>query len=81
MRAPETIVLIAKALRLQEVVYTHTSGDQVKKLEAVSDAQLYCIFFAFFDHAAGLKPLETHRWLHGILASIIRVANNATRHL
>ncbi|KAJ8487943.1 hypothetical protein ONZ45_g14135 [Pleurotus djamor] len=44
IRAPETIVLIAKAIRLQEFVYTHTSGDQVEKLEAVADAQLYCGF-------------------------------------
>ncbi|KAJ8454093.1 hypothetical protein ONZ45_g19439 [Pleurotus djamor] len=81
IRAPETIVLIAKAIRLQEVVYTHASGNQVEKLENVSDAQLYCIFFAFADYVAGLKPLETDTWFHDILASIIRVANGATRHL
>ncbi|KAJ8503241.1 hypothetical protein ONZ45_g11040 [Pleurotus djamor] len=81
VRDPDTIVLIAKAIRLQDHIYVHISGDQVEKVQDASDAQLYCAFFAFADYLGGIKPRETYRWFDSILPSLGAAGANATGHL
>ncbi|KAJ8503234.1 hypothetical protein ONZ45_g11036 [Pleurotus djamor] len=83
LQAPETTILIAKTIGLHEFVYAYSphTDDRVKKLEDVSDTQLYCVFFAFVDFAARTKPFYTYRWLRTSYSSLYYVAILAGSHL
>ncbi|KAJ8503231.1 hypothetical protein ONZ45_g11039 [Pleurotus djamor] len=80
LRSLETVVLIAKAIHLQDFVYMH-SGNQVEKLNTISETQLYCVFFAFLDFVARIKPTPTYHWLKSVFASIVLVATLACDHI